>query len=151
MWGSNQDSKIGMNDNQGMSKSNSTTLIAADTQLTGDIAFAGELNIEGQILGNITGSNQQQTAINVFEKGVIKGDIIANKVTIKGTVTGKITCELLDLKEKALVTGDVQYKHMEMTRGARIKGQLIFAEAQKPQEAPSNNKAPRMVNNTQQK
>ena len=37
--------------------SGSTTLIAEGTTLTGDIAFSGNLEVEGSVIGNITSAD----------------------------------------------------------------------------------------------
>ena len=101
------------------------SLIASGTVITGDIAFADGLRVDGHILGNLTASKETPSLLVISETAVIMGEIHADHVIINGAVQGPIeAAQLLELQPKAKIEGDVSYKALEMHQGAVISGQL---------------------------
>ena len=101
------------------------SLIASGTVITGDIAFADGLRVDGNILGNLTASKDTPSLLVISETAIIMGEIRADHVIINGAVQGQIVAaELLELQPKAKIEGDVSYKALEMHQGAVISGQL---------------------------
>ncbi len=111
-----------------LSKSSSTTLIARDTEVLGDIKFTGDLEVEGSIIGSIIANNGSEASVRVLENGQVKGDIAAPKVAINGSVKGAVHASILELATNARVDGDVHYSSIEMMRGAQVNGNLLFSE-----------------------
>ncbi len=119
------------------SKSSSTTLIARDTELFGDIKFSGNLEIEGHIVGNITANPGSEAAVRVLENGQVEGDVHVPKVVINGDIKGTVHATNLELAAKAKIEGDVHYESLEMVKGAQVNGSLVYAEngvATRPQK-----------------
>lgn len=101
------------------------SLIASGTVITGDIAFADGLRVDGHILGNLTASKDTPSLLVISETAIIMGEIRADHVIINGAVQGQIVAaELLELQPKAKIEGDVSYKALEMHQGAVISGKL---------------------------
>ena len=101
------------------------SLIAGGTVITGDIAFADGLRVDGHVLGNLTASPDSPSLLVISETAVIVGEIRADHVIINGAVQGPISAsQLLELQPKARIEGDVSYKALEMHQGAVISGQL---------------------------
>jgi cytoskeletal protein CcmA (bactofilin family) len=101
------------------------SLIASGTVITGDIAFADGLRVDGHVLGNLTASKETPSLLVISETAVIMGEIRADHVIINGAVQGPIeAAQLLELQPKAKIEGDVSYKALEMHQGAVISGQL---------------------------
>jgi cytoskeletal protein CcmA (bactofilin family) len=101
------------------------SLIAGGTVITGDIAFADGLRVDGHVLGNLTASPDTPSLLVISETAVIVGEIRADHVIINGAVQGPISAsQLLELQPKARIEGDVSYKALEMHQGAVISGQL---------------------------
>jgi cytoskeletal protein CcmA (bactofilin family) len=99
--------------------------IGTGMQVTGDCVFEGSLELDGTVLGDVTGQGTQPTALTIGESGSVTGAISADHVVIAGTVTGPVLArELLELHANARVQGDVRYKTLEMQQGAVIAGQL---------------------------
>ncbi len=67
-----------------------STLISRQTELIGDIRFAGELIVEGKIKGNIYADDESGALIRVAETGVIEGEIWVPAVVINGLVKGDV-------------------------------------------------------------
>lgn len=109
--------------------SGSTTLIAAGTEIHGDIQFAGNLEIEGKVIGNINAENGSNAVVRVLEHGEVDGNVKVPTVIVNGTVKGDVhSSSHLDLAAKAKITGDVYYSVIEMAKGARVNGSLVVSE-----------------------
>ena len=81
----------------------STSLIAADTTLRGDIVFSGALHICGRVIGNVRGEGEAMFTLS--EQGVIEGSVQAPYAVINGTVRGDIHADA----------------HLQLAAGARIE------------------------------
>ena len=52
-----------------------TTLIAGGTHVVGDIHFSGNLEVEGQVTGNIVAEEDASARVRILPEGRITGDI----------------------------------------------------------------------------
>jgi cytoskeletal protein CcmA (bactofilin family) len=70
----------------------------------------------------------------ISETGAVVGDIVADHITINGSVKGMVHARtMLELQPKARIEGDVHYAALEMHQGALITGQLRpLLEEEKP-------------------
>ena len=109
-------------------KSASTTVIAKDTEIFGDIKFSGSLEVQGTIVGNIMANPSAEASVIVRDKGHIEGDISVPKVMINGHVKGIVHSSMLELADKAKVQGDVHYQTIEMVKGAQVNGSLVYCD-----------------------
>ena len=57
--------------------SNSTTLVSRDTEISGDIKFSGNLDIEGVVKGNISAHSGKDAVVRIVDKGRVEGEIRA--------------------------------------------------------------------------
>ena len=105
------------------------TLIGADTRIDGDMVFSGGLRVDGTIRGNVTESPSTPSTIILSEHGHIEGAVTAAKIVLNGAVTGPVkSSQFIELQTKARITGDLQYKSLEMHTGAVIDGKLVHLE-----------------------
>lgn len=108
----------------------STTLIARDAVITGDISFSGNLDVEGRVVGSITSAEGKESMLRVMEGGTVEGSIHVPTAMVNGAVRGDIHCaDRLELAEKAEVDGDVYYNLIEMAVGCKVNGGLRHASA----------------------
>jgi cytoskeletal protein CcmA (bactofilin family) len=109
-----------------------TTLIAAGTEIRGDVHFSGRLHLDGKVEGALHGEGAQ-AMLTLSEHAVVTGEVHAPHVVIDGTINGDVNAgERLELASNARVEGNVYYKMLEMSAGARINGKMVHrAEAQK--------------------
>ena len=119
------------------------TLIGRNSVLKGDLEFSGGLRVDGLIKGHITATDNKNGTLVLSETGEIEGNVTVPNVVINGTVHGNIISGgHVELQEKATVTGDVNYKAVEMSLGASINGNLVCdcdPSSDKPAfEAPSS-------------
>lgn len=120
--------KAATKENKGGGKLASTTLIAKDTEIFGDIKFSGSLEVEGAIVGNITANPSAEASVRVLENGNVEGDLQAPKMMINGYVKGNVFAGNIELAAKAKVEGNVHYESIEMVKGSQVNGSLLFAE-----------------------
>jgi cytoskeletal protein CcmA (bactofilin family) len=106
-----------------------SSILRADTNLTGDLFFSGKLHIFGSVTGNII-SNEDSDSYLVLEKGSeISGEIRASYILVRSKVSGDIFCyKRLSLQTTATIQGDVHYKELEMQEGSTINGSLSAIE-----------------------
>lgn len=118
------------NKKSGSSVAGATTLVSRDTVIVGDIHFTGNLDIEGQVQGNIIAQPGKDALVRVVEKGKVEGEIRAPAVIINGSVEGDVHSGLhLELASKAQVAGDVFYTLLEMAVGSEVNGRLLHMES----------------------
>lgn len=102
------------------------TLVGADTRIDGDIHFTGGLRVDGSIRGNVTESTTPSTLV-LSESGRIEGAITVSQMVINGKVIGPVhALQFIELQAKSRVTGDVNYKSLEMHTGSVVEGKLVY-------------------------
>lgn len=106
-----------------------TTLISKDAEITGDIKFSGDLEIQGQVTGNIVAKSGAGAMVRIVDGGRVEGSIHVPKVIINGALVGDVhASEHIELAAKANVQGNVHYSLIEMVKGAQVNGSLLYAE-----------------------
>lgn len=103
-------------------------LISVKTRIEGNIQFEGGLRVDGQVKGNLLGS--QNSVLIISELAQLEGEISATQAVINGKITGTVrVADRLELQSKACITGDVRYRTLEMHPGAVVEGRLIHQAA----------------------
>jgi cytoskeletal protein CcmA (bactofilin family) len=102
------------------------TLIGQQTEVTGDIAFAGGLHVDGKIRGNVSAGDDSGSVLTLSEHGAIEGEVKVPHIVLNGSVTGDVhAAERIELAARARVTGNVYYNLIEMAMGAEVNGSLV--------------------------
>lgn len=103
------------------------TLIGRQTEILGDVRFAGGLHVDGRIKGGVQSAGDKAAALSLSETGVIEGDVRVPNVLVNGRIVGEVRAsERLTLGAKARIVGDVRYRVLQMEAGALVNGQLIY-------------------------
>jgi cytoskeletal protein CcmA (bactofilin family) len=106
------------------------TLIAANTEITGDVKFDNQLYINGHVAGNVLADAGSDATVVVSEEGSVAGEIRVPNVVVNGKVEGNVyASNRVELAAKAAVQGNVYYKLIEMQLGAMVDGQLVHDES----------------------
>jgi cytoskeletal protein CcmA (bactofilin family) len=106
-------------------KSTIDSLIGLSTNIDGNLYFKGGLRIDGNVKGNVIAEEDLGSMLIISENATICGEVRAAHVVVDGTILGPVfSTELLELLPKARITGDVDYKALEMNSGATVTGQL---------------------------
>ena len=107
-----------------------TTLIAGGTHVVGDIHFSGNLEVEGQVTGNIVAEEDASARVRILPEGRITGDIRVPVVIINGYIEGDIySSSLVELADKAVVEGNLHYTLIEIEKGAQVNGNFVHQKA----------------------
>lgn len=116
MFGSKKDSESNSNH----------TLISRGTKVVGDIHFVGELQIEGQVIGNVIAEGGKDARLVIHDKGLIEGEVHAPSAIVNGNVRGDVrSTSHLELASKAIIQGNVYYHVIEMVKGSQVNGNLV--------------------------
>lgn len=101
------------------------SIIGADVHIVGNVATAGEIQLDGSVEGDI-----QAGALTMGDSGALKGTLVADNVVIRGEVTGAIRARTVVLERSAKINGDVFHETLSIEAGARIDGK--FTHTQNP-------------------
>lgn len=102
------------------------SVIGQQTQIVGDITFAGGLHIDGAVRGNVSAKADEKAALTVSERGSIEGEVRVPYVILNGIVKGDVYAnDRVELAANARVEGDVHYRMIEMAMGAEVNGKLV--------------------------
>lgn len=104
------------------------TLIGPQVVIRGDLNFSGGLYIEGRIVGKVIAGSGEAAMVTLADTGVVEGELRAPTVIINGQLVGDAYGERVELHAQARVTGNVNYKVVEMAAGSTLTGRLIHSE-----------------------
>lgn len=114
------------------------SIISADVKMTGSVTSTGELDINGNIEGDV-----RAMALTIGETGAVKGEVIAESVVVRGTVEGRIRGRKVQLCTGAKVRGDIFHASLAIEPNAIFEGAVKHAQdpmADQPgSSTPSNN------------
>src|SRR3984957_8232479 len=97
-----------------------TTVLTADCEFKGALAFSGELQLHGRLEGTI---ESEGGALTVGEEAMIKAEIRVNDVLIYGKVQGNVYATgRVELRGKAEVYGDLHTNRLAMDDGVVFIG-----------------------------
>ncbi len=105
------------------------SVLSADLQISGNIKTTGDINIEGNVEGDI-----RAHLLTVGEGATVKGECIADDVVVNGRVIGKVRGLKVRLTSTARVEGDIIHKTIAIESGAHFEGSV------QRQEDPLNSK-----------
>ena len=95
------------------------SVLSADLTITGNIKTTGDINIEGNVEGDI-----RAHLLTVGEGATVKGECIADDVVVNGRVVGKVRGLKVRLTSTARVEGDIIHKTIAIESGAHFEGSV---------------------------
>ena len=95
------------------------SVLSADLHITGNIKTTGDINIEGNVEGDI-----RAHLLTVGENATVKGECIADDVVVNGRVVGKVRGLKVRLTSTAKVEGDIIHKTIAIESGAHFEGSV---------------------------
>jgi cytoskeletal protein CcmA (bactofilin family) len=99
------------------------SIIGEDLTVTGNVLSKGEVQVDGQIQGDVHCSS-----LIVGEKAEITGGIVASDVVVRGQVMGSIRGERVTLQSSSHVEGDIFHQSLAIEQGAFFEGKSRRAE-----------------------
>ena len=102
------------------------TIIAAGTEIKGDIDSKGDIRVDGTLTGNLSTTSK----VIIGTNGKINGDVQANTADVLGQINGnvKIT-ELLYLKDNCEVNGNIYTGQLQVDASAKFNGECHMGAA----------------------
>ena len=98
------------------------TIVGDETRIVGDLNVAGVLRLDGDVDGNVASN----ACIMIGENARVNGNIKADSVIARGVVKGDILAEkTVNLYSSAVVIGDVVTKKISIQEGVFIEGRCF--------------------------
>ena len=95
------------------------SLLSTDLFIKGNLTTSGDIQIEGEVEGNIKAS-----LLTVGQNAKIKGEINTNELIINGFVSGTIRSKKVTLTSSARVEGDIIHNTIAIETGAHFEGSI---------------------------
>ncbi len=93
------------------------SIISSDLTVTGTLASAGDMQIVGNIVGDVRLGN-----LVVGESATVKGEIVAEEVVVRGRVEGSIRARKVQLCATCKVEGNILHETFAVESGALFEG-----------------------------
>jgi cytoskeletal protein CcmA (bactofilin family) len=107
------------------------SVISKTLKITGELESSEDIQIEGQIDGDVHGMG-----VKIGPDAKIKGTVHCEQVELAGTIEGRIESKKVILSGTARVTGDILYQDIKIESGAYISGNLK-PDFEKPELKPA--------------
>jgi cytoskeletal protein CcmA (bactofilin family) len=109
-------------------------LIGKSFVIKGQVSCDGDLYIDGQVEGSVDPKGNRLT---IGPEGRLKANVTARAVVVLGRLEGNIQAtERVDLKQSAVVVGDIVTQSITIESGAHIKGSIeVHGESSKEKSA----------------
>ena len=95
------------------------SLLSTDLFIKGNLTTSGDIQIEGEVEGNIKAS-----LLTVGQNAKIRGEINTNELIINGFVAGTIRSKKVTLTSSAQVEGDIIHNTIAIETGAHFEGSI---------------------------
>ncbi|HEX7072627.1 MAG TPA: polymer-forming cytoskeletal protein [Hyphomicrobiaceae bacterium] len=95
----------------------SVSIIGPDLVIIGDLVSNGQVQVDGEVQGDIHGSH-----IVIGEGARVTGGIVSEEVVVRGTVEGSIRGRKVMLQAESKVEGDIYHKSLAIEQGAYFEG-----------------------------
>ncbi len=103
----------------GKSSAKLETVIGADSKITGELEIQGTVRVDGSVEGDI-----RADWVIIGETGRIRGNVQARMMVVGGRIDGNIDAsEIVELKDKAQIFGEICTAKLTVTEGALFDGQ----------------------------
>ncbi len=107
------------------------TIVSPDMTIHGNMKSAGELQVEGMVVGDI-----EVVKLVIAEGGTVIGDVVAEELRICGTLKGGARGHKITLTASATLSGDVVHELLTIETGARLEGHVRRLQPEPPAAAP---------------
>ncbi|RZJ63889.1 MAG: polymer-forming cytoskeletal protein [Flavobacterium sp.] len=106
-----------------------TNRIVEGTTIHGDIISQADFRLDGELTGNFSSKGK----IVIGPAGSVTGDIKCKNADIEGRFNGKIeVAEVLNVKSKAHITGEVIVGRLSVEPGAEFSASCVMKTPVKP-------------------
>lgn len=109
------------------------SIISADLTITGNLHSDGDIQIDGQVDGDVL-----SRSLTIGQGAKVKGTVRAEEVKIAGNLKGEVHASRVSITSTAKVNGDVLHKSLSIEAGAYIDGLCRRIEEPKAASASSS-------------
>ena len=107
------------------------TVVGQGIFLRGSIRGEGDLEIRGRIEGDVEIAGE----VTIAEGALVKADVTARRITVRGAVAGNLTGEDgVRLEDGARVVGDFSGASIGISEGALVRGNVQTGQAGEAQK-----------------
>jgi len=99
------------------------SIIGDDLTITGNIISKGEVQIEGDVQGDVFCAT-----LIIGDRGRVTGGLVAEALTVHGRISGSINALSVTLESNCHVEGDISYKMLKLEHGSYFEGQARRSE-----------------------
>ena len=92
-------------------------MIGPDLVINGNLVSRGEIQVDGEVQGDIHGSH-----VVVGERARITGGIVAEEIVVRGHVMGSVRGKRVLLQTSSHVEGDIYHNTLAIEQGAFFEG-----------------------------
>jgi len=93
------------------------SIIGEDLTIEGNVSSKGEIQVDGQIKGDV-----HCGSLLLGDKAQVDGSVIAEDVVIRGKVLGSIRGLRVSLQSQSHVEGDIYHQSLAIEQGAYFEG-----------------------------
>ena len=93
------------------------SIIGEDLTIIGNVASKGEIQIDGEIQGDIRCSS-----LLLSDKAQLRGSVVAEDIVVRGHVVGSIRGLRITLQAQSHVEGDIFHQSLAIEQGAYFEG-----------------------------
>ncbi|WP_395945941.1 polymer-forming cytoskeletal protein [Brevundimonas sp.] len=111
--------------------------LSSDLVFEGNVAGGGDLQIDGQVKGDV-----RVGRLIVGETGAVEGNVQADYIEVRGRVVGGVQGKQVKLVATAYVDGDITAEQLAIDVGAFFQGRVAQGQRQAPAPAAVSPVAP---------
>lgn len=113
--------------------------IGSSVLIKGELSGREDLYLDGEVEGTI---ELRECNFTVGPNGRVRGNVNVKSVIVQGKIQGNISAsQRVELRNSAVVTGDIATDRILMEEGAVFKGKLETGEKAKTEKVSSSNVA----------
>ncbi len=103
----------------------SSTIIAAELTIEGDLTSEDDVHIEGRVRGRVT----TKGSVELGSRGAVEADVSGRTVSVAGSVSANVTAtERVDLLAGGRLVGDVKAPRLTIADGATFRGKVDMGD-----------------------
>jgi cytoskeletal protein CcmA (bactofilin family) len=110
------------------------TRIGKSIAIKGELSCSEDLYIDGRVEGTVDPKGNRLT---IGPNGSVKANVSARAVIVQGKLEGAIhASDRVDLKDSAIVVGDITTQRISIEEGAHLKGSVNVQKEAPKKEVP---------------
>lgn len=95
------------------------SILSRDLRVTGNLSSSGDMQVDGIVEGDV-----KSRTLTLGETGAVTGTVEAEQARICGSITGKLVARSVELSRTAKIFGDIIHQTLSIEAGAKVEGML---------------------------